>query len=370
MSSLFEIRPLYNNRSFSGTSGDDTIDLPKTGKVSAMIIEPSWANAAGGDNTLNILELLTKIEVVHRGSEIIKSLDGLQAAGIAWRRQKHYPFRWYMGNASSTQRGSIMLLFGRYLGDPMFGLDMARLSNPQLRLTWNYAYGTSGDTSGAFSGTAGTYDVLMVYAPDRMSYQGYIKSSELYNWTIAASATERVELPIQNRIARIYLENNCADRSADYNIASVVLNLDSGAHKPIDLEMEQLMLLDTMLFGSPRVDRYFASLNDTTLDILSLFDKPWKSQVETQGGTATCHNLAQGIYDPTIDLVASAATIESKVIEEGHGFGRLYTIAFDMVSIEDALNSRDYGRIELEVEAASAVGTSPTGRVLLDELVA
>lgn len=369
MGHIWENRSLVKDETFSGTSGDVRKDLSKRGMLSGIIIEPYWANAAGGDNTLNVLELLTLIEVVHRGSERIKSFDGIQAAGIAWRRGKEYPFLWNMGNAGSWSEGRIVIPFGRYLYDPEYGLDLERLVNPQVKLEWDHDYATSGDTSGAFSATAGRFTIREIFAPDHIAFAKYIKTTKVYDWTPAASATEPVDLPEGHLWPRLYLYHNCADRSAEYNIATVVLNVETGTWKPIDLEMRQLMQDDFSLFGAPKIDKYFAQLNDTTLDVRSVFDVPWASEVETQGGTATCHNLAQGIFDPTIDIVASAATIENKLIEYGRGFGRIYAIPFDVADIGDAFRSGDYGRVQLEVEAASAVGTSPEAAVLLEEII-
>lgn len=369
MGRIWEIRELFDSETFSGISGSVTKDLPVRGQLSALILEVYWANAAGGDNTLNILELLTKLEIVHKGSEIIKSLTGIQAAGIAWRRGREYPFHWNMGNAGSTQEARIVIPFGQFVGDPDFGLDLERLANPKIKLEWNNAYGTSGDTSGAFSATPGHWSLLGVFAPDRISYSRWIKTSEVEEKTLTANTKPKYNLPVEKDWLRLYLYHNCADRSLQYNLDEIVLDVDNGSWKPIVLEAKELVYNDFSLFGSPRICKYFVSLNDTTLDIRSLFDCPWRSECETQGGTATHHNIAQGIYDPTIDLIASATSIESKVIEDGQGFGRIYAVAFDMQSAEDAFPSGDFGRVELLADVASAVGTTPKLSVILEEII-
>lgn len=369
MSRFWDNRPLVDSETFSGTSGSVTKDLPVTGKLSGLIVEPKWANAAGGDNTLNPLELLTLIEVVHRGSERIKSFSGLQAAGVAWRRGKEYPFLRKLCNASSEQEGRIVIPFGRWLFDPEYGLDLSRLLNPQIKLEWNYAYGTSGDAAGGFAASAGSFTIRLMMAPDELPFSHYIKTTKVDEWTIAASATKRVDLPAAYPWPRLYLYHSCADRHLEYNVASVVLNIETGALKPIDIETRELAADDLSFFGAPTVDSYLAHVNDASLDVRSLFDSPWTSKVETQGGTATCHNIAQGLTDPTIDVNASAAGIESHLYEHGKGFGRLYAIPFDLRGIEDSLISGDFGKIELEVEGSSAVGTSPVGAVILEELI-
>lgn len=369
MGEIWEIRELFDAETFSGISGSLTEDLPVNGQLSALILELYWANAAGGDNTLNILELLTKLEIVHRGSEVIKSVEGLQAAGIAFRRGGEYPFLWKMGNAGSTQESRLVIPFGQFLGDPDLGLNLGALSNPKIKMEWNNAYATSGDTSGAFSATPGHWSLRGVFAPDGITYSKYIKTSEIEEKTLTANTKPKFDLPVGKPWPRIYLYHHCADRSLQYNVDEVVLNVENGSWKPIVLEVKELVYDDFSLFGAPRVCTYFVSLNDTTLDIRSLFDCPWRSEVETQGGTATCHNLAQGILDPTIDLVASATGIESKLIEDGQGFGRIYAIPFDRVDIAHAFQSGRYGKVELEVDVSSAIGTTPALTVILEEIM-
>lgn len=369
MGEIWEIRELFDAETFSGTSGSTTEDLPVEGQLSALILEVYWTNAAGGDNTLNILELITKLEVVHRGSEVIKSLEGLQAAGIAWRRGGEYPYFWKMGNASSTQESRVVIPFGQFIGDPEFGLNLNALANPKLKLEWNNAYATSGDTSGGFHATVGNWSLRGIFAPDGITYSKYIKASEIEEKTLTANTKPKYDLPVGQPWPRLYIYHDCADRSIQYNVEEVVLNVNNGAWKPITLEVKELVYDDLALFGAPRLCTYFASANDTTLDIRSVFDCPWRSEVETQGGTATCHNLAQGIYDPTIDLVASAATIESKLIEDGQGFGRIYAVPFDRVDIAHAFDSGRYGKVELEVDVASAIGTTPAVTVILEEIM-
>ncbi len=371
MGHIWENRPLIDDETFSGLTGSVTKDLPVTGQLSGIIIEPKWTNLAGGDNTLNVLELLTLIEVVHRGSERIKSFNGLQAAGIAWRRGGEFPFLQIFGNSASIQEGRIVIPFGRHLYDPLVGLNLDTLKNPQLKLEWNNAYGTSGDTSGGFAASAGSFSVRMVFAPDGVTFRNYIKTTKIFDWTIQASATERVDMPLGHKWPRIYLYHDCADRAFYYNVAKVSLNLNTGEGKPIVLEPRQMEVDDLSLFGTPVLCRYLAMLNDfALLDVRSLFDKPWKAWVDTQGSSANIVRNGAGITDPTIDLYAPSA-IECKLMDTGIGFGRLYTIPFDVRSIDEAFDSgrAEIGKVELEVEAAAAVGTTPGGTILLEELI-
>lgn len=371
MGHIWENRPLIDSETFSGATGSVTKNLPVTGQLSGLIIEPYWTNLAAGDNTLNIFELLSLIEVVHRGSERIKSFNGLQAAGIAWRRGREFPCLQAFGNRSSVQEGRIVIPFGRHLYDPVVGLNLDQLKNPQLKLEWNNAYGTSGDTAGGFHTTIGSFSVRMIFAPDGVTFRNYIKTTKIDDWTIEASATKRVDLPLGHKWPRIYLYHDCSDRAMFYNIAKVTLNVNTGEWKPIVLEARQLEVDDLALFGAPVINRYFTLMNDyAPLDVRSLFDKPWKAWVETQGLSTDIVRNASGITDPTIDLHAPVA-IEAKLMDTGIGFGRIYTIPFDVRSIDEAFNSGapEVGKVELEVEAASAVGTTPKGYVILEELI-
>lgn len=377
MSKIWENRPYLVNVPFVGIAGFEVRDLPTRGKVSALIFEVEWDNNAAGDNTLNPIDMITLLEVVHRGSEVIKSLTGMQHAGVGWRRGQNHPDLFTMHLANGIQRSCIVIPFGRYPYDREYGLTLDNLVNPQIRFTWNNAYAASGDVAGGFAAAVGDWTVRLIYAPDEVSYRGYIRTTRIDQYLLVAGTRNFTEMPKNYKWPRLYIQEECVDRNLMFNTTEYVMQADNRAWVPVTLDQWGLQRLDTSEFPQPELLSYYQHLNDNVLDIYSYFDWPWPSMIETQGGLgAFVGNHQQGVFDPTIDhaIIAVPAAVETKLIERGKGFGRMYAIPFCPPNQEEhidtmSLDSTEFGRLIFEVQTAGAIGTTPFITLLLEELV-
>jgi len=366
---MWEHRYLYKARSFAGTATTETFDLPERGKLSALLFVPLWTNAVGGDNSLNVTEMFTKIEIVHRGSEVVKSLTGKQAVGVAATRGYHYHDLQVSHKATGTQQVIIPLLFGRYLLDAEFGLDLAQLSNPQLKLTYNYAYGTSNDASGAFSGTAGTFDLEMVFAPDTQPFAHYLKTSEVYTWTPTAGATEIVDLPRGKPWARVFVQSVDNDYPIWNSIEEITLNLETGRLKPWNVKTVSLVVQNMRQFGPFVNYAYWGFPNQASI----LYDPMVGYVVGLYPNTAEAAGHGPMVYGR---LYANRKTIYVEAANEagecslgGGAVGNLLCLPFDVPAIGDALQSGQFSRIELECAANSAASSPGESAVILEEIV-
>lgn len=375
MGNAWENRPYLVNVPFVGAAGQEVRDLPVRGRISALIFETEWDNLVGGDNTLNPIDMMQLIEIVHRGSEVIKSMTGIQHAMVAWRRGCGYPYNFSMKLSAGTQRMQIYIPFGRYPYDREYGLTLDNLINPQIRFTWDNAYAASGDAAGGFAAAVGDWSIRLLYAPDNVNFRGYIRTTRVDQWLEVAGTRRFTEMPKQYKWPRIYVQQECVDRNILFNCTEFELQADNRAWVPVTLDQWALQTIDTTEFGRVELCDYYQHANQALIPAYSLLDHPWQSQYETQGGAgATCGNIAQGVFDPTIDALSSGVNVEGKVIQRGWGFGRGYCIPLcppnQEAWIEDhCLDSTAYGRIVFETQHAVGVGTTPWMTVILEELV-
>ena len=375
MSKIWENRPYMVNVPFAGIAGMHVQDLPTRGRVSALIFEVEWWNTAAGDNSLNPIDLMRSIEIIHRGSEVIKNLTGIQHAGVSWRRGRSHPDLFTMHNSSGWQRASILVPFGRYPYDREYGLTLDNLVNPQIRFTWNNAYAASGDGAGGFGAPVGDWTVRLLYAPDTVSFRGYIRTTIIDQFLLANNVRHYTEMPKNYKWPRIYIQQECCDFNLMRNILAIEIQADNRAWVPVTLDQWGLQRLDTSEFPQPELISYYDHLNNAAIPVLSYFDQCWSSQCESQGlvGAGVCVE-AQGIFDPTLDHTSTAAGDETKLIERGKGYGRMYCIPFCPPNQEGeidsmSLDSSKYGRIMTEILAGPAIGTTPFVSVILEELV-
>jgi len=363
------------NVPFAGIAGMNVQDLPTRGKISALIFEVEWWNLATGDNTLNPIDLMRSIEIIHRGSEVIKNLTGIQHAGVSWRRGRSHPDLFTMHNSSGWQRASIVIPFGRYPYDREYGLTLDNLVNPQIRFVWNNAYAASGDAAGGFQAPVGDWSVRLIYAPDDVSFRGYIRTTRIDQYLLVAGQRHYTEMPKNYKWPRIYIQHECATHNLMFNCVEYELQADNRAWVPVTLDNWGLQRLDTAEFPQPELISYYDHLNNALIPVLSYFDQTWESQCESQGlvGAGVCVE-AQGVFDPTLDHTSTAPGDETKLVERGKGYGRMYCIPFCPPNQEEqidsmSLDSTEYGRIMLEIQAAAAIGTTPFVTVILEELV-
>lgn len=371
---IWEQRPHLVNQPFPGLAGMQVIDLPTRGKLSALVFEVLWFNNAGGDNTLNPLDMMTLIEVVHRGSEVVKSLTGIQHAGIAWRRGENRPFQLNFGNANMWQDAAIVIPFGREPYDREYGLTLDNLVNPQLRITWNNAYAASGDGAGGFLGAVGNFSTRLIYAPDDVMFKGYIKTSRIDQYQLVAGQMFMTEMPKNYKWPRIYIYEDCATMGMMFNLNTIELQVDNRSWVPLQMDQYSMQRLDESEFGSPILCRFHDNLNATApLPIYSVFDMCWKSWTQSNQAVAMELRLQQGIFDPTMDFINTAATDAGKIWETGHGFGRMYALPFVPPKQEhpftNLFDSREFGRTVLEVTANPAIGVTPQVTIILEELI-
>lgn len=376
MSDIWENRAHLINVGFPGNVGQIVRDLPTRGKISALVLEVLWFNNAAGNNTLNPLDMLTLVEVVHRGSEVIKSMTGIQHAGVSWRRGRNYPYHLNFANANMWNDAVITIPFGRYPYDREYGLTLDNLVNPQIRFTWNNAYAASGDPAGGFAAFAtALWSTRLIYAPDDTPFRGYIKTSRIDQWQLVAGATNFTEMPKNYKWPRIYIQEEVVDFGMMFNLNTIEVQADNRSWVPITLDQYSMQRLDTSEFGRPRLCKFVDNVNGTApLTFYSLFDMCWESWVQSNQAVAMELRLQQGIFDPTMDFINTAATDAGKLWETGHGFGRMYCIPFCPPNQEEqidsmSLDSTRYGRIITEIQANAAIGTTPQMTLILEELI-
>jgi len=376
MSEIWENRPYLINNPFAVAPGMLVQDLPTRGKLSALQFEIEWANLAGGENSRNVLDLMTNIEIIHRGSEVIKAMSGIQHAGVAWRRGGNEADHFFAGNAGSNQIGVITIPFGRYPYDRQYGLTLDNLVNPQIRFTWNNAVGVQTDGAGGFvAAPAGLWSIRLLYAPDSVNYRGYIKTSVIDQWLSAAGATHFTEMPKNYKWPRIYLFQNTMAMDQLFNVNTLTIQADNRAWIPVDLDIWAIARLDSSQFGDPTVRRFCTNNNGIgIIQIPSLFDRCWESWATSNQAIAMEGRLQQGQFDMLMDFVNSAATDACIISETGRGFGRMYSIPFCPPNQEEqiddmSLDSRKYGRIMVEtLYNAGALANCPYS-LILEELI-
>ena len=178
------------------------IDLLEQGLLSAIQIRMSASSVSDAFATTHnwrICDFISKIEVIGNGSTVIKSLSGQELQALQFFDTGIASLDYWLSYGACTQRFNVMLLFGRYLFDTIFGLDLARWNNVELRIT-NTATST-------YFGQDISVSLLCYYLRDFSgSFRGYMRTEEWKTWTTAQNTWEYLELPTENTIRRVIMQ--------------------------------------------------------------------------------------------------------------------------------------------------------------------
>lgn len=187
------------------------LDLPKLGQLGSLVLQMS---STAVSNQLLILpdwrlcDYITKIEVIGDGSEVIKSLDGVEAIAAAFYDDGRMPPGLWRTYATTPQRQWTPIHFGRWLQDEVYGLDLSRFNQVTLKIT-NKATSTMWTTDITVSVFA--YFLREAGAP----FAGYFREEVWKSWLPVADGIEYCDLPVAYPIRRILLEARAARDTAD-----------------------------------------------------------------------------------------------------------------------------------------------------------
>ena len=172
-----------------------TKDLDLTDPVSALAIEVECTNGSTSNEDNFISDIVTKIEVVD-GSDVQVSLTLTQLEALHFYKTGKNPTLFPSEWASGIQRHQALLLFGRYLWDPLYGMDFTRYKNPQLKITFNKAAIRAASGTGFATGD----NIKLTVVAKIMEELGakpvkFLMQKEIDSFTLGASGEKRVELP-------------------------------------------------------------------------------------------------------------------------------------------------------------------------------
>jgi hypothetical protein len=253
----------------ASTTGTIYQDLPEKGYLSALMVDLAckvqWSTTPG----LDIWNIFTKFEVLVDGSKVVKSYDAKQLRAIA-----HYSGM-DLAQLGHYERQSVIddqdywhfpILFGRYPGDLEYMLDMERYSNPQLRITYDATQTVvDGKTYNAQanptvrSGVQGL--IMRSGAPKNL--KGYIKSTEIDNWSVVAATTRQTEIPRGNNLIGYMQGARYAQLHMDDYIASTELTFDNGEWQLYDHIYSEIESLEAMFYHRPVNIRFYKDVSDS-----------------------------------------------------------------------------------------------------------
>lgn len=228
----YRTNELYHEQSLDDT-GTKIIDLSFKDPLSAIGLQFVGTNGATSNKANWMNDVVTKIEIVD-GSDVLLSLSLKQAQALQAYQTEKTPYIHFEEGASKTGKDEVMLLFGRYLHDPDYFLDLTKFSNPQLKITTNEdvirAMGATGWLSGSFKVSITAF----ILAEGASAAKGFIMNKEVYNFTSATSGDEHIDLPKDHPYVGLMLNSTIKQSDIYELISKMKISCDSDKFVPID----------------------------------------------------------------------------------------------------------------------------------------
>ena len=219
---VFARTPLMNHKPCSSDEAVIIQDLPSRGGVSGIDLEflaDNTSNAVGNPAG-DILKCINKIEVVENGDIRLFSMSGVELFQHLWQVNGKPPQHSFNLRNDDSAYVRFPIRFGRFLGDPLFGLKLDNWSNVQLMIDYHLDPATTSANAAEHAFNTGSVEIdARLHITDPKSspaFRAAIGTRQFYTTTSVASEEKRMALPKQNPIVGIgtYLYKSATSMSS------------------------------------------------------------------------------------------------------------------------------------------------------------
>lgn len=247
----FQQRYLEQDRAFTGTSGVDTIDLPNKGLLSCIQLNVRATHGAtAARRDLKPIDALEKLELIVNGSQVVKSLSGRQVRAMMFYQKMKQPEAFTSNYASASSRIDLFINLGRHFHDMDYMLDLGKVNDPELRITYDFTKTTE---LGWIKGEAMTSPyrdtICHLLRESAVVPKGYIKTHEIYRFTNPVSKKENMIIPRGPMYSNLYLQSFYRDSGLAFTLDEVEVNIDNGRLIPLRLAMSEFMDMVAANYG-------------------------------------------------------------------------------------------------------------------------
>jgi hypothetical protein len=223
------------------------VDLPEKDFLSQILVKVHTLNPAIVNAIMPISHFVRRLEVID-GSDVLYSLSGQEAQAMAYYRGRTNVNPAGLQWSATDAYDMFYIRFNRFNGDTKYLVNLSKLSNPQLRITYDNTVATIEGRLYDVNPNTPTVrytvvcDILRGTPPS--NYTGkFISSREVYNWNYVATGTEFIDIPRTDPIYGIGIRACYIACRSDTFFDRIRLNINNQEWIPFDIfysELEQL----------------------------------------------------------------------------------------------------------------------------------
>lgn len=367
----------YLRESVTMTRGQTyRIDLPETGLLSGLFLKlsaPCTSGATLADALWRLQDHLGTLEVIANGATIIKSLDWQNLAHIHALRQGVTPLGAWRNYATNTQFEYLLVLFGRFLGDPEYGIDLANFDNVEFRLT--------NASSATYHGSDISASILQCYMRDMPGgFRGHIRSEIWREWTTVQDETKYFVLPTEYPFSGVYLRCVPSTTSGvpDTGFANLADDIDmsiqGGLKQVYKGGLDDLALVDYYMQGHELLVGGLADVNadrGIPISLGRVLQHATASGSKDGAVSAVIPTIEADLTDGAFKAEAREADSPIEFIFNGYAFQNTVNLWFaPTLAADELLDPGAVGEIRLNIHTRNASSAaSGTNQVVIERVV-
>jgi hypothetical protein len=242
--------------------GTKIIDLHTADPISAIRLNFRGTNGSGSNKDHRLDDVITKIELVD-GSDQLLSLSLKELLALQFRRTGRIGRYRPAEGVSQVSDMTGLILFGRYLWDKEYYMDLTKFRNPQLKITSSLAASGGVATTAWATGSLKVTIDLHIMEEGAEPAKGFMMAKNIRGFTSATSGDEPTPLPKDHPYVGLMVRAYTLGNDVDENISRLKINCDSGKFTPIDKKVLDLYRRERDDFGDAIVDYIiFRKLDD------------------------------------------------------------------------------------------------------------
>lgn len=370
---------LYRSALTVTNSATTRLDLPESGFLGSILLEFSGDQASGLGNSggnWRLIDYLTDIEVVGNGSTIIKDLSAKLHQALTWYDGGPVAADVWRNYATNTQFCRVLINFGRYFGDPDFGLQLDDWDNVELRIT-------NAATSSEFTSAPTVNVVLFFLRPTREARSlGFMRSEIWRTWTTVANEWHYLTLPQDLLVRRVVLQAipavDSTTKKANTQFTNLLYNvqcyLKTGEVEVYNGSGTRLMLYNYFWYGRDLWTHGHAYLTaDRGIDIGVgyPFTHLALATSYTDAAATVVPTATAGQTENTLAFESAETDVVYEFAVKGMAYHNTLVLPFDFSSDPNRwLDARAEAEVQLNVQTRnSSSAADGTVNIVLDRLV-
>jgi hypothetical protein len=177
----------------------ELIDINIADPISRILVGYEGYNSGSGASTHHWAKSISKIELMD-GSDVLFSLDGLEAYALQFYQNKRAPSDWLHYLNDNYFHITFALDFGRWLWDPLLALQPARFKNLQLKIENDM------DAGGVAPDAAKLVVLASVFDEKQISPLGFLQAKRVKQYTMGSASHEYTDLPTDLPIRKLIVK--------------------------------------------------------------------------------------------------------------------------------------------------------------------